>query len=70
MRYVVAAAAVIMGCGLLATSPVRAEPMHYLGAEVQAGGMCWASTSPNDQGYWKACPKPMHVAKHMKKAKS
>jgi hypothetical protein len=66
MRYVFTAVAVMTATAFFALTPVRAEPNHYLGAEVQSGGMCWVSTSPNDQGFWGQCPKPV---KSMKKKK-
>jgi hypothetical protein len=64
MRYVFVAAVAVSG--LLALTPVRAEPNHYLGAEIQSGNQCWVSTSSNDQGYWRDCPKPARVMKKKK----
>jgi hypothetical protein len=66
MRYVLTAAAVTVAAGFVALTPVRAEPNHYLGAHIQEGNMCWVSTSSNDQGYWRECPKPMKVSKKKK----
>ncbi len=66
MRYLVATAAAIVVSGLFALTPVRAEPNHYLGAEIQNGNQCWVSASPNDQGFWRACPKPVRAMKKRK----
>ncbi|HEY4139971.1 MAG TPA: hypothetical protein VGM57_01080 [Pseudolabrys sp.] len=66
MRYLIATAAAGAVTGFLALTPVRAEPTHYLGAEIQSGNQCWVSTSSNDQGYWRDCPK---LGRAMKKKK-
>ena len=66
MRYVLTTSAAIAACGLLALAPARAEPMHELGGPTQVGTQCWVSTSGNDQGYWKDCPKPAKAMKHAK----
>jgi hypothetical protein len=64
MRYVFVAAVAVSG--FIALTPVRAEPTHYLGAQLQDGNLCWVSTSPNDQGYWRECPKATHTMKKKK----
>jgi hypothetical protein len=66
MRYVIATAAAVAVSGLFSLTPVRAEPTHYLGAQLQDGNLCWVSTSPNDQGYWRECLKPGRVMKKKK----
>lgn len=67
MRYVIATAAAVTVSGFLVLTPVRAqEPTHYLGAQLQDGNLCWVSTSPNDQGYWKECAKPGRMMKKKK----
>lgn len=66
MRYAIATAVALSVSGLIASTPVRAEPNQYLGAEIQSGGQCWVSTSPNDQGFWRACPRPVKPMKRKK----
>jgi hypothetical protein len=66
MRHALIAAATVAATALLATASAHAaEPVHYAGAPMQDGKLCWVSTS-NDLGYgfWHACPAQpvVHIA--------
>jgi hypothetical protein len=64
MRILMTAVAALAVCGLFASNPVRAEEAHYAGGPVQVGNQCWVSTNnDNGFGYWRDCPKPVHVSK-------
>ncbi len=64
MRSMMTAVAVLAVCGLMVSTSVRADEVHYAGGPVQAGNQCWVSTQ-SDQGfgYWRDCPKPAHMSK-------
>jgi hypothetical protein len=74
MRHIIAAAAAIAVCGLLASTTVRADPLFEAGGPAKIGALCHVSTDQNGNdsyGYFTGCPgEPVKVAKRTKKAKS
>lgn len=64
MRYIISAVAAAALCAMSAAVSAQ-EPAHTAGGPVQAGNMCWISTSnDNGFGYWVKCPgAPMHMKK-------
>lgn len=67
MRSMMAAVAALAVCGLFASTLARAEEVHYAGGPIQSGNQCWVSTNnDNGFGYWKDCPKPVHISKKVK----
>jgi hypothetical protein len=67
MRSMMTAIAALAVCGLFAATAARAEEIHNGGNPVRAGNQCWVSTHPEkDVGYWRECPKPVHMSKKNK----
>ncbi|HET9618485.1 MAG TPA: hypothetical protein VFP74_15050 [Pseudolabrys sp.] len=69
MRTCLALAGALALAATMSLASATAEPAYYPGGEMQRAGMCQVTTDPfGFYGYMRACPAPVAVHRHKKRA--